>query len=228
MRKLLPGLLILLPILAGAQNKKIDTTCADDALMLNASTLKKSKIDLPVFKHYCYSDQSGQYVLYLTEKQDKSYGKEKLSSALEAHLFKIAGDKSLSNVLSLRDKADSEEAGLEFWSKLSEMADIDHDGTVEPILVYRFYNKGVDGSIMRDAYAGRIKIVMFYKASKVVIRAITGNLDGERQTTATENFFSLPAVLQKYLVKKMAAMYHDDQYGFDNSYKFMPVAPKFK
>lgn len=223
MKYLLP-LFFLLPALAFGQGKDGKATCAD-ARLLQAETLKKSGIVLPVFKHYCYSDQSGNYVLYLTEKQDVKRGEEKLASAVEAHLLKIEADKSLSSIASIRDKANADEAGMEFWSKLTEISDIDNDGNMKPILVYRFYNKD-EAKIDRDAFSGRIKIIMFYKGSKVVIRAITGNLDGERQTTATENFFSLPASVQKHLVKKMAGMYKDNLYGFDNSYKFVPRKSK--
>ncbi len=214
----------LIPALAIAQSKDVKVSCADETL-LDVERLKKSKVLLPVFKHYCYSDQSGNYVMYLTEKQDKTYAVEKLSSAVEAHLFKIENDKSLSNVIGIRDKVDSEEAGMEFWSKLTEISDIDNDGNIEPILVYRFY-KLDDAKANSDAFSGRIKIIMFYKGSKVVIRAITGNLDDERQTTATENFFALPASVQKHLVKKMTGMYKDNLYGFDNSYQFVPRKSK--
>lgn len=218
--------LICLPMLAMAQNKNDETACVDDAVLLDADTLKKSKVLLPVFKHFCYRDQSGNYVLYLTEKQDKAYASEKLSSAIEAHLFKIENDKSLSSPISIRDQANKAEAGLEFWSKLTEITDIDNDGNIDPILVYRFYNASDAGKINRDAFSGRIKIILFYKGEKVVIRAITGDLDGERSTTATENFFSLPAAVQKHLVKKMEGMYKDNLYGFDNSYKFAPKKSK--
>lgn len=217
---------LMSPALAWTQDKGIATQCADEAWVTHADTLKKSAILLPVFKHYCYSDQSGSYVLYLTEKQNLTYGTEKLSSAVEAHLLKIEADKSLSNIASIRDKASVEEAGMEFWSRLTDTSDIDKDGNVGAVIVYRFYNKGDDGLVDRDAFSGRIKIVMFYKGSKVVIRAVTGKLDGQRQTTATENFFALPASVQKNLIKKMEAMYKNDLYGFDNSYKFVPRKSK--
>ncbi|MFZ6640909.1 M949_RS01915 family surface polysaccharide biosynthesis protein [Undibacterium sp. TC4M20W] len=230
MKYLLP-LFFLLPVLAFGQGKDSKITCTDERL-LQAETLKKSGIVLPVFKHYCYSDQSGNYVLYLAEKQDIKQnikqGEEKLSRAVEAHLLKIEADKSLSSIASIRDKANADEAGMEFWSKLTEIGDIDKDGNIESIIVYRFYNKGDDGLADRSAYSGRIKIVMLYKGSKVVIRAVTGDLDGERETTSTDNFFALPATLQKHLVQKMAAMYRDDQYGFDNSYQFKPVSKSIK
>ncbi|PXX37907.1 M949_RS01915 family surface polysaccharide biosynthesis protein [Undibacterium pigrum] len=218
--------LICTPMLTMAQNQIDQTICADDAFLLNADTLKKSKVLLPVFKHFCYRDQSGNYALYLTEKQDKAYASEKLSSAIEAHLFKIENDKSLSTPISIRDQASKAEAGLEFWSKLTEITDIDKDGSMDPILVYRFYNASDAGKINRDAFSGRIKIILFYKGEKVVIRAITGDLDGERSTTATENFFSLPVAVQTHLVKKMEGMYRDNLYGFDNSYKFAPKKSK--
>ncbi|BBB61840.1 hypothetical protein UNDKW_3567 [Undibacterium sp. KW1] len=128
MKYLLP-LFFLLPALAFGQGKDSKATCAD-ARLLQAETLKKSGILLPVFKHYCYGDQSGNYALYLTEKQDVKQGEDKLSSAVEAHLLKIETDKSLSSIASIRDKANAEEAGMEFWSKLTEISDID-------LLVYR-------------------------------------------------------------------------------------------
>ncbi|MCH8621083.1 hypothetical protein [Undibacterium sp. TS12] len=215
-------LLLALPVLAWGQGKNPPGTCETEAWMSAPDTLQKARVTLPLFKHYCYSDQSGSYVLYLTEKQDLKYGTETLSSAIEAHLLKIEADKSLSNIASIRDKASAEEAGMEFWSRLTDTSDIDKDGNVGAVIVYRFYNKGDDGLVDRDAFSGRIKIVMFYKGSKVVIRAVTGKLDGQRQTTATENFFALPASVQKNLIKKMEAMYKGDLYGFDNSYKFMP------
>ncbi len=104
MKYLLP-LLFLFPALAfgqGKDSKDSKNTCTDTSL-LQAETLKKSGIALPVFRHFCYSDQSGSYVLYLTEKQDIKQGEDKLSSAIEAHMLKMEADKSLSNVASIRD-----------------------------------------------------------------------------------------------------------------------------
>lgn len=225
MKYLIPTTLLFLSVLAFGQGKDGKNTCTD-ALPPSADNLKNLGMQLPLTKHFCYSDHGGNYVLYLTEKQDKVFAANKLSSAIEAHLFQVQNDKSLTKVLSIRDKAGNNEAGLEFWSKLTEIIDIDKDGSIDPILVYRFYNAGDDGKVNYDAFAGRIKIILFYKGEKVVIRAITGDLDGERLTTATENFFSLPASVQKHLVKKMIGMYKDNLYGFDNSYKYFPQKPK--
>jgi len=226
MKYLLP-LLFLFPALAFGQGKDSKNTCTDTSL-LQTETLKKSGIALPVFRHFCYSDQSGSYVLYLTEKQDIKQAEDKLSSAIEAHMLKMEADKSLSNVASIRDKVSADEAGMEFWGKLTEIKDIDKDGSTAAIIVYRFYNRRDDGLAEQDAFSGRIKIVMFYKGNKIIIRAVTGNLDGERSTTATDNFFTLPVSVQKYMVQKMKAMYENGQFGFDNSYQFKPVKPKAK
>ena len=56
----------------------------------------------------------------------------------------------------------------------------------------------------------------------MTIHAITGHLDGERKTTANSNYFALPKAVQQHLVKKMTAMYGAGQFGFDNSYGFVP------
>ena len=122
----------------------------------------------------------------------------------------------------IRDASNEYEAGVDFDTELSEIRDIDSDGIIEPILVYRFFNKDKN-SFDTSAFSGRIKIIMFYKAKKIVIRASSGTLDDERSTTANENFFLLPKQIQHYLVKKMTEMYKNDIFGFDNSHNAMPI-----
>jgi hypothetical protein len=88
--------------------------------------------------------------------------------------------------------------------------------------VYRFFNPVDADHIDNDDYVGRIKIVAFHLGRKATIHAITGHLDGDRMTTANDNYFALPKPVQQHLVKKMAAMYDAGQFGFDNSYGFVP------
>jgi len=187
--------------------------------------LAKANIRLPVFKKYCYSDKSGKYVLYLTEKNDKPFPEQILSTSIEAHLLKISEENSLIPQWTIRDFSASGEAGMNFRSKLVELIDIDKDGLVEPILVYRFFNKNYNG-VNTDGFSGRIKIIMFYRGKKIAIRAYTGQLDGERGTIANDSFFTLPKSVQKYLVQKMADMYEKDLFGFDNSHNFLPLKEK--
>ncbi|WP_432726035.1 M949_RS01915 family surface polysaccharide biosynthesis protein [Variovorax sp. W6] len=197
--------------------------CPATAPYLNADVLKKAGFELPVFKRYCYSDKAGSHVLLLGEKQDLPFPEEKLSSAIQATLYKVGADNaSLTPEWSIRDFAGKDEAGLNFRSKLVELDDIDGDGLVDPVLVYRFFEHDGADRIDNDDFVGRIKIVVFHQGRKATIHAITGHLDGDRRTTANGNYFALPKPVQQHLVKKMAAMYKAGQFGFDNSYDFVP------
>jgi hypothetical protein len=112
-------------------------------------------------------------------------------------------------------------AGVQWWTKLTELNDIDGDGLADPILVYRFYASD-DGKMLNDAYEGRLKMIAFHRDAKAAIRAITGKLDLQRSTTASTPYFTLPPILQTHLVRKMNRMYDEDIFGFDNSHGFKP------
>lgn len=196
--------------------------CPAHAPFLSADALKKAGFELPVFKRYCYTDKAGSHALLLGEKQDLPFPDEQLSSAIRASLYRVEGDRTLTQEWSIRDFAGKDEAGVNFRSRLVELADIDGDGLVDPVLVYRFYDPDGAARIDNDDYVGRIKIVTFHKGSKATIHAVTGHYDGERKTTANSNYFALPKAVQQHLVKKMSGMYDAGQFGFDNSYGYVP------
>ena len=196
--------------------------CANDDFLLHRDTLKTAKVTLPVFAHFCYRDKSGDYVVYLTESGDRRYDGETLSSKIGAYLFKINPGPTLAARGTVSDSALEGTAGVQWWTKLTELSDIDGDGLVDPILVYRFYASDDNGKMLSDSFEGRLKIIVFHRDAKAAIRAITGDLDGQRSTTASAPYFKLPPVLQTHLVRKMNRMYDDDQFGFDNSHAFKP------
>lgn len=206
------------PVKAGGQNE-----CQADAPYLDADALKKAGFELPVFKRFCYVDKSGSYALVLGEKQDRPSSKEPLSSTLQAVLYKVERDNALVRQWSIRDFAGPHDGGINFRSKLIELTDIDGDGLVDPIVVYRFFARGDDGAVSTDDFSGGIKLITFHKGKKATIHAITGDLDGDRKTIGNSNYFDLPKPIRQHLVKKMAAMYKARQFGFDNSYDFAPT-----
>jgi hypothetical protein len=216
--------LALVATVGHAQPKPAANECPASAPFLSAGALKAAGFELPVFKRYCYTDKSGSYALVLGEKQDLAFAEEKLSSAIQATLYRIdGGNNALAGQWSIRDFAARDEAGVNFRSRLIELADLDGDGLVDPVLVYRFFNPLDAEHIDNDDYVGRLKIVTFHKGSKATIHAITGHLDGERSTVGNSNYFALPKAVRQHLVKKMSAMYSAGQFGFDNSYDFMPT-----
>jgi hypothetical protein len=195
--------------------------CVNDDFLLHPDTLKTAKVALPVRAHFCYRDRSGEYVVYLTESGDRRYGGETLSSKIGAYLFKVNSGPTLAPKGTVSDSAPEGMAGLQWWPKSIELSDIDGDGLVDPILVYRFYASD-NGKMLSDPFEGRLKIIAFHRDAKAAIRATTGDLDGQRSTTASAPYFKLPPVLQTHLVRKMDRMYHDDQFAFDNSHAFKP------
>jgi hypothetical protein len=206
----------------GQTTKAGPNECPVNAPFLRAETLKTAGFEFPVFKRYCYTDKSGSYALLLGEKQDLPFPEEQLSSAIQAVLYRVGSDNALTKQWAIRDFAGEHAAGINFRTKLFEFTDIDGDGLVDPVLVYRFFEPEDGEHINTDDFAGRIKIVAFHLGKKVTIHAITGQLDDERKTTANSNYFALPKAVQQHLVKKMAAMYGAGQFGFDNSYGFVP------
>lgn len=212
----------LLAAASHAQTRTEKNACPAHAPFLDAESVKKAGVGLPVFKRYCYTDKSGSYALVLSEKQDLPFAGETLSSVIQATLLKVGSDNVLTRQWSIRDFAGKDDAGINFRSKLFEFADLDADGLIEPILVYRFFAPGDKDGFDSDDFSGGIKIIAFHQGRKVVIHAITGVLDGQRSTRANAGFFALPKPVRQHLVRKMAAMYSAGQFGFDNSDDFMP------
>ena len=212
----------LLAAASHAQTKAEKHACPANAPFLNAEAVKKTGVELPVFRRYCYADKSGSYALVLAEKQDLPFAGETLSSVIQATLFKVGSDNLLTRQWSIRDFAGKDDAGISFRSKLFEFSDLDADGLIEPILVYRFFAPGGKDDFDSDDFSGGIKIIAFHQGRKVAIHAITGVLDGQRSTRANADFFALPKPVRQHLVRKMAAMYGAGQFGFDNSDGFMP------
>lgn len=197
--------------------------CVRDDFLLNPATLNTAAITLPVVAHFCYRDNSGDYVVYLTGSADSRYDSKTLSSKIGSYLFKINAGSTLEAKGTVSDGALEEMASLQWWTKLTELTDIDGDGLVDPILVYRLYDVGDNGEILNDRYQGRLKIIVFHRGAKAAIRATTGVLDDQRSTTASALYFKLPPVLRTHLERKMTRMHAERQFGFSDT---TPSKPK--
>lgn len=198
--------------------------CARVQFAQSAETTKSIAHGFAIFKTLCYADASGSYVLYLLVDKSKAARERPLPRALQVQLFKLTGGALRSQAVA-RDASAGSETGVEFLPELIEVGDIDGDGLIDPVIVYRFYRSD-DDSDGSDDYSGRIKLITFYKGDKVAIRAVTGTLDNSRSTTASPNFFTLPKKAQGHLVAKMKRMYENHQFGFDNSFGFKPRREK--
>ena len=177
-----------------------------------------------------YADRGGEYQLYLLDTEDRRDGDDTMSGSLAAQLFKRQPDGTLVQRWVLHDRIGEGEAGAWFSRRLTEFPDLDGDGTITPVLVLRFV-PFEDGDPHRavDAgpFAGRLKIILFRGDTKVAIRAVTGSLDDERHTTATDSFFALPKAQQRHVQRKLRewtelqVFVSDDNHG-----TFMPRREK--
>lgn len=190
---------------------------------LDAAGLAKLKISMKPVKTFCYTDKSGSYQVYLTEKLDKFPGKAPLSTVLEAQIVKIPATGNPVISTTVRETSTNSEAGGYFSSKLLELSDIDGDGLVDPIVVFRFCEKDGNGGYDEDPFSGRMKTVIVHKGAKASVDAVTGTLDNERSTKGDAAYFALPAKVQAYLVKKFGGIYSAKQFGYDNSKGFKPT-----
>jgi hypothetical protein len=183
---------------------------------------------MPFYKHYCYRDSTGEYQMYLVEKQDILIDGETLSSAISAYLLQKEQFGGYTLQWAIHDHANADEAGIYFGIKQIEFPDIEGNKIISPIVVYKFVALDDAGKMNNDSYAGRLKIIMYYKGTKVAVRAKTGELDDERATTASATFFTAPSKVQLYLVHKMKSMSEDNVFGFDNSDEYVPKKEKSK
>ena len=89
MRHLAIFLLTLATLVSSNVHAVPGSRCTNDGFLLHRDTLKIAKVTLPVFAHFCYRDDSGGHVVYLTESGDRRYDGKTLSSKIGAHLFTI-------------------------------------------------------------------------------------------------------------------------------------------
>ena len=179
---------------------------------------------------YRYADRTGDFRLYLLATFDRQDVDDTLSSSLAAQLFRKQPDGTLVQQWVIHDRIEPGEAGARFSKTLIEFRDLDGDGTLTPILVLRFvpFERGGDGPVDDTAFSGRLKFILFRGGAKVAIRAVTGMLDDERHTTASDSFFELPRQQQLWLQKKMRTLSHEGLFTFDDVGDYRPRREKHR
>ena len=155
------------------------------AKIFTESFNKKHGIIYPISWVYQCIDKSGEFFIVLTEGNDNNAKSYKDQKNYNIKAYNFHQDKSglikkweindfvtyQANYPSLKHK----ETSIWFWTKYSTFVDIDNDGLIDPIIIY-----GTSGMNFIDD--GRIKILIYYKGKKVVIRHQNGVLDDERNT----------------------------------------------
>ena len=208
MKKIILLIIILAANLTNAQvnNKKGKANLLPkaEAIKTFTPTVKtKLGITLPVVRTYSYSDKAGRYYMVLTEMFDGLKDGDTVHKSVKAFNFKSTanGPEKLWEINDAANKATADydgERSIWFWTRYCMFQDIDKDGLADPIIVY-----GTSGADGYSEGRGRVKILIYYKSKKIVLRHQDGVLDDERNTQVDAAFYKLPKVIQNEVVKIM-------------------------
>ena len=183
---------------------------------------KQFGINYPIRRVYRCIDRSGQFFIVLTESNDvKAPRRDTLHhhiKALNCHMEKngLLKKWEIDDSVIKQSGNDEMESSIWFWTKYTDVKDIDNDGLIDPVIVY-----GTSGLNHTDD--GRIKILIYYKGKKFAIRHQNGTLDFERNTRVDKAFYTLPLKIQEHVKLIMKEMMDDDHaifpYGWQKAMK---------
>lgn len=194
---------------------------AEAVKVFTTDVKNKLGITLPIVRTYSYADTGGKYYMVLTEKFDGMEVRDTVHKTIKAFNFKSSGEE-LEKQWEVNDftrKTENDypgEISMWFWTRYCIFQDIDKDGITDPILVY---GSKVDNGLDN----GRVKILVYYKGEKIVIRHQNGVLDDERNTHVDVKFYKLPTVIQKEVTFLIHQIMEDGNaifpYGWENNMK---------
>jgi hypothetical protein len=170
-----------------AQNDVKDRILSENEVeQLFTDELKRTfDIQYPIFRVYAYSDNLGEYRIVLTENANIQTNN---NLNIKAFFFRLEKN-TLKKEREVYDSVNSNETSIWFWTKYCSFSDIDHDGLVEPIIVY--------GSKPEDGAPYRVNILIYYKGEKYAQRHKDGDLDFMRSTQIDKAFYALPKTIQE-------------------------------
>lgn len=207
-RKTLTLLFVCLTALAFGQTKVLSSEILsqqDTRKVFTDQVNKQLAINYPIRRVYSCTDRSGKFFIVLTESNDLKAGrKDTLHHHIKAHNFQMDKSGLLKNweiydTITKQPGSNEMENSIWFWTKYTDVKDIDNDGLIDPVIIY-----GTSG--MNHTDDGRIKILIYHKGKKYAIRHQNGTLDFERNTKVDKAFYTLPVKIQeqvKLIMKKM-------------------------
>lgn len=176
-------------------------------------------IRFPIVRAHRYSDREGTHLFVMTERiaQTGAEVKEKvgflddvtkvagdtLKDSIRGHHFSIRDGKlkkewDLLDFI-LEDNGVCEEFSISFWPRYCSFTDMDEDGRVDPLIVYR--TLGLNG--ISD---GRVKALLYYKGKKYAVRFRNGTLDGQSRTRIDRDFAQLPEKVLEQVEQRLQRM----------------------
>ncbi|QCX38642.1 hypothetical protein FF125_09435 [Aureibaculum algae] len=151
---------------------------------------KQLKIDNSIYRIYEYNDKIGKHFVIMTQNKIDCEQRKECFDSIKVFCY-LFQNKTYKMEWKLKDfiVPNSYEYSISHWTKYFSLDDYDKDGIADPIIIYGTFG-------MNDTGDGRIKIVIYYKGNKRVIRHQNGILDDERHTQVDKEFYKLPIEIQ--------------------------------
>lgn len=153
-------------------------------------------LEYPVFRAWQYTDKGGFHYLLLMEKYAQTKSKDTISTNIAAVCMMKEQEQGKDLPVlrwKMKDQLDADEKSIWFWTKYVSLKDLDGDGYTDPLIIY-----GTSPKVEGDDHR-RLKMLLYYRYSKVAVRAVTGTLDYERSLQYDAAFKTLPAAIQSYM-----------------------------
>lgn len=160
--------------------------------ILTASVKSQFNISYPVRRVYECTDQSGKFLVIVTETIDSiTAKKDTLHYKIKTLNLGYAPTGLVKNweISDFRIvNTEVSESSVWFWTKFFKLEDLDHDGLIDPVVVY--------GSA-EDNDAERTKYIVVYKGKKIAVRHQNSSMDEGRNIQVDKAFYGLPVQVQQ-------------------------------
>ena len=170
-------------------------------------------LEYPVFRGWKYEDKGGFHYLLLMEKYAQTKPKDTITTNISAVCMMKEREKDQQLPVlrwKMKDAPEDGEKSIWFFTRYISPIDIDGDGYVDPLIIYGTSPKE-EGSDHR-----RLKMLLYYRYSKVAIRAVTGTLDFERSVQYDAAFHTLPKSIQDYMKQLLQRISKDQDFILAN------------
>lgn len=194
MKTIITGVLVLFlfsNVFGQQTSSRILSPKAAEAI-LTASVKSQFNISYPVRRVYECTDQSGKFLVIVTETIDRiTADKDTLHYKIKTLSLGYTATGLVKNweISDFRIvNTEVSESSVWFWTKFFKLEDLDHDGLIDPIVVY--------GSA-EDNDAERTKYIVVYKGKKIAVRHQNSSMDEGRNIQVDKAFYSLPVQVQQ-------------------------------